>query len=221
METISDSLNTIEIFKAATCEQMQSISSHSSIRKYPTEKLILSLGDKPNYVYFVLHGTLQVYLNNTEGKQVVLKDLQEKDCFGELGVLCNTDRCANVITTSEVLLLMIYGNAYLSYCNSNLEAAKITIRKLSSSLTKLTKDYQSLALDNLGNRLVKTLIELSDRIEGNLVVSDTHGQIAQRVAATRESVSRAISKLHQKGLLNTINNKIVLDNKILDLYSQL
>ena len=141
--------------------------------------------------------------------------------LGELGVICNSERCANIICKSGVSLLVVKGSTYMSYCNNNLGAAKMIIKKLASSLANLTKDYQSLALSKLDHRVMKTLIQLSSKINDQLIVAQTHHQIAERVAASRESVSRAISNLQKNNLVSCKSNQIILNNKLLDIYSQI
>ena len=216
-----DIIKKIEIFKTANEAELKPIINGARLKNLKPNSIIVSIGEKADYVYFVVKGHLQVYLDNAEGKQIIIRDLHADDCFGELGVLCNADRCANIITKDDTRLLIVNGDAYLQFCRDNINAARLIIDKLASSLTKLTKDYHSLALNNLDHRLVRTLIETSEKEGNKLVVKYTHSQLADRIAATRESVSRAISNLSKKGLVNTKNNEIILNDQLVDLYGQL
>ena len=84
---ISEIISSIDIFKSASDKELEALLNSTSIKTYAPNTIVLSLGDEPINVYFVISGLLQVYLDNDEGRQVVIRDLVERDCFGGIG--CN------------------------------------------------------------------------------------------------------------------------------------
>ena len=98
---------------------------------------------------------------------------------------------------------------------------QITINKLAKSLSKITKDFQSLAMDDLTHRLIRTLFEVSTKQNNKFLVNLTHNQLATRTSSSRESVSRVISKLKKNGFIHIHDYEIELDNTLIELHSQL
>jgi len=218
--TLLNKLTEFELFKSADEQELKWISKGCAFKNYESNTIVLSEGDKSSHVYFIVKGHLQVYLSNQAGKLIIIKDLQDKESFGELGVVCNTVRSANIITKSDTILISISESYYKKYYQNNLNAAQCVINILAESLSKLTKDYESLALDDLSHRMIRLLFDLSKEEEGCLVVSQTHNDIANRLASSRESVTRAITKMRDNDLLQTNEYGIKLTNKLIDMYSQ-
>ncbi len=218
---ISTQLKEFGLFSHATKQEMYEIAKGCSYKTYDPNTIILSEGDVSGNVYFITKGHLQVYLSNQSGKMIIIKDLKEAESFGELGVVCNTVRSANIITKSETILVSIAGASYKKYYQNNLIAAQSVIAILASSLSKLTKDYESLALDDLSHRLIRLLFDLSIEQNGALIVTNTHNDIANRVASSRESVTRAIAVLKDKDMLKANENGICLTDKLINMYSHI
>ena len=217
----SDYFHEIEIFRCADSEELEILSSSSVIKSFSTGNFIINENDAPTHVYFILTGSCHVQLNGKSGKEIIIKDLYKGDCFGELGAFSNAKRCANVVANKNLSLIIINAHAYVSYCNNNLVAAQLTINKLAKSLSKITKDFQSLAMDNLTHRLIRILFEVSIVDNNKFLVKLTHNQLANRTSSSRESVSRAISKLKKNGLIHVHDYEIELDDSLIELHSQL
>ncbi len=216
-----ENLLRIELFRHATEQELSLLTQASSIKTVSRGETIVNQNDLPTHVYFILAGACMVQLNGKSGKEIIIKDLNEGDYFGELSVLCNAKRCASVLTRNDSTLLIVSAEAYVYFCNNNLHASQITISRLAKSLSKITKDFQSLAMDNLNHRLIKVLLEVSTKEKNKLLVNLTHSQLATRASSTRESVSRVISEFKKNGLIRTHEHEIEIDQSLLELYSQL
>lgn len=217
---IQTEIKEFELFSQASEKEIDVISRACNAKTYESNTIVLSEGDASNYVFFIVKGHLQVYLSSSSGKVIIIKDLKKGESFGELGVVCDTDRSANIITKSDTVLIAINSASYKNYYQNNLIAAQSVINILASSLSKLTKDYESLALNDLSQRLVRLLIDLSENENGELIVNHTHNEIANRVASSRESVTRAISVMKNSQLLETNEYGIRLTKKLIDMYAQ-
>lgn len=218
---ISTQLKGFSLFSHATDQEIEEIAKGCSYKTYDPNTIVLSEGDVSGNVYFIAKGHLQVYLSNQSGKMIIIKDLKESESFGELGVVCNTVRSANIITKSETTLISIADTSYKKFYQNNLVAAQSVIDILASSLSKLTKDYESLALDDLSHRLIRLLFDLSVEKDGVLIVTHTHNEIANRVVSSRESVTRAIAVLKNKEMLEANDSGICLTNKLINMYSHI
>ena len=62
------------------------------------DDLIINLGDKPEFFYFIAEGSCQVSILNLAGKETVVPnyELVKGDYFGEISILYQTRRTASV-----------------------------------------------------------------------------------------------------------------------------
>jgi len=69
---------------------------------YPTGTTIIKEGDLDDSFYILLSGVVSITKNNQH-----IGNLQEGDCFGEMGYLSQTERTATVISKTEVALIKV------------------------------------------------------------------------------------------------------------------
>jgi CRP/FNR family cyclic AMP-dependent transcriptional regulator len=74
---------------------------------------------------------------------------------------------------------------------------------------------RSLALMDVYGRVARLLLELAEERDGRLVIAEalTHKEIAARVGASREMISRIFSDLNEGGYLRKDNGRLVIVRK--------
>ncbi|MDQ3197465.1 MAG: helix-turn-helix domain-containing protein, partial [Pseudomonadota bacterium] len=79
----------------------------------------------------------------------------------------------------------------------------------------LTENVRSLALLDVYGRVAKLLLDLAREEDGKLVIADklTQQDIANRVGASREMISRILKDLATGGYINITDKKIVINKK--------
>jgi CRP/FNR family transcriptional regulator len=96
------------------------------------------------------------------------------------------------------------------------EAAVVLFKQTAERLMHAYSTAAGLTFDDCNERLIKTLISLSDSPsalhEGDTVtVRITHQQLAQAVGAARETISLALTELRHKHLLATGRNRLIFN----------
>ncbi len=79
--------------------------AETNIISLPPDELIFSAGDKPDFVYFILEGTIAIYLNADDKQQTIL--LKQGHLFGELGAISDTPRSGSAKTIQPTQLARI------------------------------------------------------------------------------------------------------------------
>jgi len=76
----------------------------------------------------------------------------------------------------------------------------------------LTHDIKSLALMDVYGRVARMLLELAVEREGALVIEDrpTQQEMANRVGASREMISRILSELVAGGYIEVARDRITI-----------
>jgi CRP/FNR family cyclic AMP-dependent transcriptional regulator len=95
------------------------------------------------------------------------------------------------------------------------ELALHIMRKLARRVRDLTENVRSLALMDVYGRVARLLLELAEQKEGKLVIDEplTHKDIASRVGASREMISRIFSDLSDGGYVRKEDGQLVIARK--------
>ena len=216
MNTKLSALQQIPFFLEFSKEDLEPLSNKLRIKNYAKNTIILTEGDESTSVYFILEGSVRVYIENNQGKEVTLNQIDEGETFGELALFCNTPRTASVIAKDKCKVLIVNKNDFIEFYSNNPKAAQKVVLTMATTIKKLTKDLENFALNNVHRRVVRALLDHSINIDGRRVVKSlTHKDIANLVASSRETVSRVIHDLKRDGFLQIKNGKINIEESAL------
>jgi CRP/FNR family cyclic AMP-dependent transcriptional regulator len=101
------------------------------------------------------------------------------------------------------------------FLTSHPEAAVQLVRGLIGRIRHMTESLKDLALLDVYGRVAKLLLELATESEGRLVIDQrlTQQDIADRVSASREMVSRIFKDLTTGGYIAQEGGKIVIHRR--------
>ena len=214
METI-DILRSNELFKNLDEEELQSLAGLTNKRSVPKNTLVISEGDISSSMYLISQGKVNVTIGNEECKEMILTTLQVVDHFGELSLIDDEPRSANVITVEKCEFIVLHRADFFHLLKQNSRLAIEVIKFLCHRIRFITNIAQGLALLDVYGRLSKLLYSLAEPGENGLLQIKhplTHKDIALRIGASREMISRIISEL-EKGHYLTIDHKVITINQ--------
>lgn len=190
---------------------LEALKEIATIRSYPKRMLLIQEGDHSDQLYVVLSGRLKVYLADSEGKEIVIDTLGPGQCFGEMA-LEGEPRSASVVTVERCKLAVIERPNFKRFLAANPDAAYALIMTLVHRARTLTRTIASLALFDVYGRVARLLLDNATEAHGRLVVGERLSQqeIARRVGASRETVSRIITDLREGGHIDVENDRIVI-----------
>jgi len=91
------------------------------------------------------------------------------------------------------------------------------LKNMSHTLRLLTDNVKSLALLDVYGRVARTLmISARPYNESELIIEEqlTHQELANRVGASREMISRILKDLSKGGYIHMENKRIVINNRL-------
>ena len=193
---------------------LKSIGSHGVVRAYPKNAIIVSEGDATDSLYVILEGRVKAFVSDSDGRQVVLSTQGAGEYFGEL-VLDQGPRSASIMTLTPCRFLVVQKEDFRKFLLGNPGFALALIEKLIAKIRSLTASVKSLALMDVYGRVARLLLELANERDGRLVIDEplTHKEIASRVGASREMISRIFSDLTTGGYVAKDEGKLVLVKK--------
>ena len=194
-------LPNIPLFSDLEEAELQTLSSKAVIRHYPRNTIIISEGDVSDSLYCILSGRVKVFLNNEVGKEVILNNQGAGDYFGEMALLDAGPRSASVMTLEDSKISVISKVDFDEFLDQHKEASRKIMCGLVKRLRALTDNVRSLALMDVYGRVARVLLELAVKEGDTLVIKEglTQQDIANRVGASREMVSRILKELRTGG----------------------
>jgi CRP/FNR family transcriptional regulator, cyclic AMP receptor protein len=190
---------------------LDALISAGSVRAYPKNTLLIQEGDRSDQLYVVLSGRLKVYLSDSQGKEIVIDTLAPRQLFGEMA-LEGEPRSASVMTAEPCKLAVIERDQFKRFLAENPDAAYALIVTLIRRARNLTRAVGSLALLDVYGRVARLLLDNAVEEGGRLVVGErlTQQEIARRVSASREMVSRIVTDLREGGYIGMEDDRMVI-----------
>ena len=187
------------------------IGTLAATRVFPRNAVIVSEGDDSGSLYVLLSGRVKVYLSDANGREVELNRLGAGEYFGEV-TLDGGPRSASVMALEETRCAVVRRAELLGLVERQPELALHMLRRLARRVRALSENVRSLALMDVYGRVARLLLELAEEKDGRLVIDEplTHKEIASRVGASREMVSRIFSDLAEGGYVSKEAGRLVI-----------
>lgn len=210
-------LHNVECFKHLPDEERAEVEACAVVHNYPKDRVIVNKGDEANALYVLIEGELAVYLADAEeGREIILNTLKPGDYFGELGLLGEEQRTASVKALSPAKVASIDRAALLEFIAERPGFALDMIRNLVKRVTALSESVGDLALLDVYRRVVKLLQSAAQPDASGQAVTGrlTQQDIADRVGASREMVSRILNELRKGNYVSIERKRVTLKRKL-------
>lgn len=205
-------LRTLQLFQGLPEETIQDLARLATMKSVPRNRAIVRAGERTDYLYFVLTGSLKVISSDEEGREVILNILGQGELFGEMGIFNEQPRSASVVSIVPTDLILLAKNDVRTLMQQNFEIAWRMMANLADRLRSADRRIESLALMDVYGRVARVLIETSGEVDGQTLLASriSKQDIAKMVGASREMVSRVMKDLTARGLIEETTSGIVL-----------
>ncbi len=193
---------------------LKAVGTHGVARSYPKNTIIVTEGDRTDSLYVILEGRVKAYVSDGEGHDMVLSTQGPGEYFGEM-VLDEGPRSASIMTLEPSRFLVVQKSEFRDFVSKSPAFALSLVEKLIGRARTLTASVKSLALMDVYGRVARLLLELAEDGDEGLVIPQrlTQQEIASRIGASREMVSRILKDLSTGGYLTQSRSGIVLHRK--------
>lgn len=194
---------------------LREVASGGVVRTFPRNTVLIHEGDTSDGLYIILSGRVKAYASNEAGKEFVLGFHGPGDYVGEMS-LDGSPRSASVITTEPTTCAVVTRAQFLNFVRAHPEFAQHLIEKLIRRCRVVTENAKNLALSDVYGRLVRLFTALASEVDGRNVISErlTQQDIAQRIGASRDMVSKLMKDLVAGGYVAVEDRAIVLLRKL-------
>lgn len=209
-------LNKVSLFEGLSEAQIKRLSDRALTRTYPKGAIIINERDEAGTLFVIVSGMVKAYLSDEAGKEVVLSTMGPGEYFGELALLDDTPRSASVATMEPCKLISLQKSLMQETITADPDMALQLLKGMARRVRRLTESVRTLALLDVFGRLVRVLDELGVEEQGARVVEPrpTQQELANRIGASREMVSRILTDLARGGYIDMEDKRIVIRKKI-------
>jgi len=217
MKRYMDNLRNVSLFSTLNERDMEVISKIIFINTYAKGEVIFQEGEKGDSLYIVLKGQVKVCLYDEDGREYILAAIGKDGFFGELALIDELPRSANVITLEDSELLIIRRHDFTRLLMENPTITIAILKVLSRRLREADERIKWLAFLSVEGRVLKYLLGIGEKegvkVKDYIIIEKGPKQldIASSCGCSRETVSRMIKSLVKKGILSVRKRQYTLN----------
>ena len=201
---------------AALSPALEALARRGVERAFAKDAIVLSEGDVGDTLFVILRGSVKVFAMDEAGREITYGTIAAGDYFGEMS-LDGGPRSASVMTLEPTLCSVVTSGAVREHLEATPAFAMDLITQIIKRARTATESARSMALLDVYRRLARHLesIEGPGRAAQPLVLHGvTHQDLAARVGASREMVSRLLKDLERGGYVSLATRRITLLKKL-------
>jgi CRP-like cAMP-binding protein len=207
----------LPLFADVTVEDLADIPLAVKEKTFSTWQAIFDQDDDSCDLYILLYGSIIAVLRTVDGREIVFSRFAIGAHFGELSALDGIGRSLAIVAKAETKVLIIKRTCFLRLYNEvPVIRNRITLQLVARirSLTERNMEMTTLSVEQRVSTYLLRLAAEHGKLGAGAVIENapTHAEIAGSIGANREMVSRSISKLSKRGIINSARQRIeILD----------
>jgi CRP/FNR family transcriptional regulator, cyclic AMP receptor protein len=212
-----ETLAKITLFRSLSSMEIQRLDTQCSWRRASSKEWIIDYQDQGNDVFFVVSGQVQVKLEAPSGREVILREINGGEFFGELAAIDKLPRSSGIVALTEVTIARMPASVFRDTVHKHIDVCDQLLALLARQIRTLAHRVNEFTNLDAKHRIYAEILRLSKPVNGNpnqAVVSPppAHTAIAARVSIRREAVARELKSLERLGLLERRRGAMVLTN---------
>ncbi|MEM7299612.1 MAG: Crp/Fnr family transcriptional regulator [Pseudomonadota bacterium] len=183
--------------------------------KYGPNQLVIDYDDTSSDVWFLSKGRARVQLRTESGKELVLQDMKPGDLFGEMSALDGLPRSANITTLEDSELGRMSASEFMTASTTVPDLAKALFCHFTGRIRNMNSQVREATFMTNRQRLCAELMRRAKPRMANpdqLIISPPplHQELADRLGCMREAVTREMSTLRKKGMIENARGGCVI-----------
>ncbi len=215
-------LRRVPIFGGVDGDNLLKIANIASEKTYSKKNIVFHEGDYGDALYIIKSGRIKIAKVAIDGREKTLTILKVGDFFGEMAIFDDMPRSATAeAMDNDVKLLAISKNDFERLLIENPSISIRIIKDLTRRIRQVNEQVQDLAFKDVHGRVASTIFNLlkaereisrePNREQINYLKM-THQDLANMVGSSRETVTRALNRLQDEGVISISHQQIsILD----------
>ncbi|MGD9954563.1 MAG: Crp/Fnr family transcriptional regulator [Candidatus Nanopelagicales bacterium] len=200
-------LSEVDIFCDLPPQDMERISASAPMREVPAGTLLLRPGQGNEVLFILKRGRVRLYRVTADGRTLTLSIVDKGDIFGEMQLLGQSlqETYAETLEPSVVCIMSKDDVYRLLLADARVSARIVTA--LGHRVTDLERRLEQAVFRTVPSRVASTLVALAGSDRG-ADVRLTHEQLADLVGTTRETTTKVLGDLRDRGLVDLRRGRI-------------
>ena len=217
-------LRNVPLFSELDERELASIAALASSIDVRKKTIVVQEFEPGNSMYVIIEGEVKVSTYSPDGREVVLALLGAGSFFGEMSLLDEQPRSANVTTMSDCVLANIRRCDLLPLLLDQPSISLKLLTEVTVRLRKTSRMLERISSMDVPHRLYAYLADHCHRFgrkgsDGRYAtLLPTHQLLADQLSTSRETVSRTISQLKKDGVIfqGESRGKVRIDLDVLE-----
>jgi len=145
-----DAIKKVPIFSEFSQEQLEIVAGYMAVFEISKGDVVFLEGEKGDYMCFVVKGRLQVSKKSASGELQVLSELEQGSSVGEMAVLDDFPRSANVTAVEDTRFSVLSREGFEAILNDYPEVGVNLLKGITSvlslSLRRTSEDLAGIML---------------------------------------------------------------------------
>ena len=197
---------------------LRSFESLSHLTSYPGGAVLFVEGQMPRGAFVLCSGKVKISTTSKEGKVLILRTAEPGDVIGMSAVISGQTYEIAAETLGPCLVNFVEREGLLRLIERNGELGLRSALAVSREFQDAYREIHELVLTRSSSgKLARLLLSWVGRDgearEVRIQTPVTHEEMAQRIGASRETVTRLISELRKKQLIRLEGSTMVITNR--------
>jgi CRP/FNR family transcriptional regulator, cyclic AMP receptor protein len=213
MSPSAEELRALPVFASLSAAELDAATACFTVRSYQRNAIVATEGDRLEFFYLILSGSVQAFWRDAEGHQIKLGIDAPGAHFPDV-TLTGEPALVSHIALSDLRLACIRLNDLRALMQRHPLIAEVLLMDVVARLRRMIQRSKMLAMEDVYGRVVKVLLAQAADAGGELVAERlTHAEIGQQVGATREMVGRVLRQLAKGGYIRAERDRVVILRK--------
>lgn len=213
-QVVTIHLRNIPLLSGLDSEQLTRVGGQMKFRNFERGSYVVHKGGPGDCLIFLLSGALKVVDLTEDGREITISTLKPGDYAGELSVIDGLARSASLVAAESTLVGLLPRPAALDLIYSNATVAQKVMKRLAAKVRQASEQRAILSIPSAFQRVFALLCDLAPPglNEEVCVIENppTQQEMAATINAARETVSRAMQVLFQKGIIEKDQRRLII-----------
>ncbi len=207
------SLDTIGVLAGLSADERAQLAGRCTWRNVPRGLELFSAETDSTDVYLVAKGRIRVTIYSPGGREVAFREVSAGGTFGELSAIDGRGRSAGVLALEDSLIAAMTREQFWRLIETNTAFAADVLTRLAALVRDLTARVIDTTVLTVPMRVRADVLRRArdvapDAASATIKPFPTHAELASRIGATREAVTRELGRMTREGLIARNGNSL-------------
>lgn len=198
-----------------TLDEIENFFSDYPLRRYKKGQVLVLPGETAEYAYLLVAGRLKLYDTSYRGDEIII-DMFKNPAFFPLSLIMNRSPSFLVHEAdTDITVRQAPVEAALDFLDTHpkvvLNLLSVLYKKFDGAMKRMIRLMDSSAKSRLAYEIVTACHQIGEvRPDGSCLLALSQANLGARIGLSRETVSREVKYLKEKGLLGVTHSYMII-----------